>query len=250
MRRTIDAILLCGGSGLRLRGIIGDVPKAMASIGGHPFLEVLLKQLRRYGFQRVILAVGYQKDVIRSHFGQRAFDLSLEYSEEKSPLGTGGALRKAADLVESDNALIMNGDSYTDADLRGFAVDHCEAGTDASVLVVPADQRSDCGLVSVGEDGSIVQFREKQRLSGSQYINAGIYAASRSILCEIPAGLKVSLEEELFPQWLASGKSIKAFVVSGACVDIGTPERYQQAQCILANADIEGIALRSADQRR
>jgi NDP-sugar pyrophosphorylase family protein len=247
MTSISDAVILCGGSGLRLRSITEDSPKAMALIGGRPFLELLLKQLRRYDFHRVILAVGYRKEVIRSHFGKQAFDLSLEYSEETCPLGTGGALRKAADLVESDSVLIMNGDSYLDADLHRFSVDHGAAKAAASVIVVPADLRVDCGLVSVGENGRVVGFREKQCLTGSRYINAGIYMATRSVLCEIGAGLKISLEAEIFPEWLASGKYIRAFVVPGSCIDIGTPERYQQAQDVLANVETEGIEPRSDD---
>ena len=123
MPSTPDAILLCGGAGLRLRSVIGDAPKGMASVAGRPFLELLLRQLRRHGFERAILAVGYRKDVIQSHFGERAFGLHLAYSVESSPLGTGGALRNAADLIESDSVLIMNGDSYTDADLSEFVAD-------------------------------------------------------------------------------------------------------------------------------
>src|SRR5271157_925044 len=127
MLETADAILLCGGAGLRLRSVIGNAPKGMADVAGRPFLELLLRQLRRHGFERAILAVGYQKDMIYSHFGERAFGLYLAYSVESRPLGTGGALRNAADLIESENVLIMNGDSYTDADLRELAVDHHEA---------------------------------------------------------------------------------------------------------------------------
>ena len=103
----------------------------MADVAGRPFLELLLRQLRRHGFERAILAVGYQKDMIYSHFGERAFGLDLAYSVESCPLGTGGALRNAADLIESENVLIMNGDSYTDADLGEFVVDHREAKADA-----------------------------------------------------------------------------------------------------------------------
>src|SRR5271169_1384583 len=110
-----DAILLCGGAGLRLRSVIGNSPKGMADVAGRPFLELLLRQLGRHGFERAILAVGYQKDVIHSHFGEQAFGLHLAYSIETCPLGTGGALRNAADMIESDNVLVMNGDSYTDA---------------------------------------------------------------------------------------------------------------------------------------
>jgi mannose-1-phosphate guanylyltransferase len=237
-----DAIILCGGAGLRLKSVTGDAPKSMARIAGRPFLELLLKQLRRHGFQRVVMAVGYQMEVIRSHFGRRAFGLFLQYSEEPSPLGTGGALRNAVDLVDSDCALIMNGDSYTDADLYRFSLDHRAAKADVSLTVVPADRRNDCGLVSLAQDGMVLGFKEKQTSAGPQYFNAGIYLAARSLLHEIPAGRKISLEEELFPKWLADGKRVRGFIVPGACIDIGTPERFQSAQDILANAELDKAA--------
>src|SRR5262245_37315350 len=125
-----DAIVLCGGAGLRLRSVTAGAPKAMAGIAGRPFLELLLRQLRRQSFQRVILAVGHQQNMIRSYFGQRALGLELKYSAESSPLGTGGALRNAADLVQSDTLLVVNGDSYTDADLNGLVLQHDETRAD------------------------------------------------------------------------------------------------------------------------
>src|SRR6204780_2840311 len=151
MPNVPDAIDLCGGADLRLRSVPGDAPKSLATIGGRPFLEILMSQLRRHGFQRVILAVGYQRDIIRAHFGDEAHGQTFRYSIESSPLGTAGALRKAIDQVESKTVLIMNGDSYTDGDLTAFAADSQQAKAAMSVLVVPADGRVDCGLVSVGD---------------------------------------------------------------------------------------------------
>ena len=242
MPNAADAIVLCGGAGLRLRSVTGNAPKSLANIGGRPFLEILLSQLRRHGFQRAILAVGFQNDLIRSHFGDRTRGLKLEYSVESEPLGTGGALRKAADHLESNDALIMNGDSYTDADLSRFAVDYDQAKVDVSMLVVPADGRVDCGLVSVDAAGRVLGFSEKQAAAGKQFVNAGIYMATKHILSAISPGVQVSLERELFPQWLAEGKHLRAFVHPGECIDIGTPERYQSAQVSLANAEDGGIA--------
>jgi NDP-sugar pyrophosphorylase family protein len=229
-----DAIILCGGAGLRLRSVTGNNPKSMAAVSGRPFLEVLFKQLRRYGFQRVILAVGYQGEIIRSHFGERAFDLQLLYSDELSPLGTGGALRNAADLLESGSALVMNGDSYTDADLRWFACAHDEADADVSVLAVPVDGRGDCGSLVVENSGNVRQFEEKTASHLARHLNAGIYMMSHRMLYDIPAGVQISLERELFPRWIGEGRRVKAFVYSGKCVDIGTPERYETAQQLLA----------------
>jgi NDP-sugar pyrophosphorylase family protein len=233
-----DAILLCGGAGLRLRSVIGNAPKGMAEVAGRPFLELLLRQLRRHGFEQAILAVGYQKDMIHSHFGEGAFGLHLEYSAESRPLGTGGALRNAADLVRSESVLIMNGDSYTDADLSKFVAGHREARADASVVVVPADGRGDCGSVLVDVDGRLASFEEKLGAFRAPYVNAGIYAVSRPMLYEIPAGLEVSLERELLPRWLQQGRYIKGFVCLGRCIDIGTPERYRSAQDTLASVEV------------
>jgi NDP-sugar pyrophosphorylase family protein len=239
MPSTPDAIILCGGAGLRLRSITGDAPKAMASIADRPFLELLLRQLRRNRFRRVILAVGYRKEMIRSRFGERALGLDLAYSDELFPLGTGGALRNAADMIESEVALVMNGDSYTDADLYRFGADHREAKADASVLVVPGNGRGDCGSVLVDQSGRIVKFEEKRPLRESAYVNAGIYMLSRSLLFDIPPAVQVSLEHVLFPRWLGEGYLIRASVCSGVCVDIGTPERYQGAQAALADVEIK-----------
>jgi NDP-sugar pyrophosphorylase family protein len=237
MRSGPDAILLCGGAGLRLRSITGNSPKAMATVAGRPFLELLLRQLRRYNFERAILAVGFQEDVIRSHFGHKAFGLSLVYSAESSPLGTGGALRNAADFIESDDILVMNGDSYTDADLSKFELGYRESGADISMIVVPADGRNDCGSVLVNRDGRVARFDEKQYTAGAAYANAGIYLMTRPMIRSIAPGIQVSLEQELFPRWLEQGKHLRAFVHRGVSTDIGTPDRYRSAQEILAKAE-------------
>lgn len=221
----------------------------MAGVAGRPFLELLLRQLERHGFERAILAVGYRQEAIRSYFGDRAFGVDVEYSLELTPLGTGGAMRNAADLVKSDSALIMNGDSYTDVDLCRFVADHRASNADVSVVVVPADRRDDVGSVRVDVSGRLVRFDEKQGSAGAPYLNAGIYMMSRAILYDIAPDVPVSVERELFPRWLAEGRDIRAFVHGGACVDIGTPERYQVAQDVLAKVEAEASVAGEADQR-
>jgi NDP-sugar pyrophosphorylase family protein len=233
-----DAVVLCGGAGLRLRSVTGDAPKSLANIGGRPFLEILLSQLRRHGFQRVILAVGYQRDLIREHFGDgSAYGLAVSYAIESAPLGTGGALRNAVERIESVDALIMNGDSYTDGDLVAFVADYRRTGADISMLVVPADGRVDCGLVSVDANGKVLGFKEKQSAAGTQYVNAGIYLATKSVLAGIQPGIQISLETDLFPRWLSEGRNLRVFQHYGECIDIGTPERYQSAQVTLATVE-------------
>jgi NDP-sugar pyrophosphorylase family protein len=232
-----EAIILCGGAGLRLRSVTGNDPKSMARVAGGPFLEMLLTQLHRHEFKRVILAVGYAGAAIQSYFGERFGGMDIEYSNESSPLGTGGALGNAAQLIRSNSCLAMNGDSYTDVDLGNFGIAHDESGADISVVVVPVDGRGDVGSVLVDGENNIISFAEKARHDLPAYVNAGIYILSAEILQGIPSGHPVSVERELFPLWIQEGWRIRAFLHSGTCVDIGTPERYQAAQEKLANIE-------------
>jgi NDP-sugar pyrophosphorylase family protein len=227
-----DVIILSGGFGLRLRGVIGETPKPMAPIAGRPFMELLLKQLKRHGFSRVILSVGYKQEVIREYFGEEVFGLELLYSIETSPLGTGGALRKAASYIRTETALVMNGDSYTDADLSRLVREHAGNNADVTVVVIP-ETRSDAGSVVLDRNAKVKTFAEKRLVPESRYLSAGIYMLNRGLVGTIPTAAKISLEEQLFPEWLADGKSIDAFISEGPCTDIGTPERYQKAQDVL-----------------
>jgi NDP-sugar pyrophosphorylase family protein len=233
-----DAIILCGGAGTRLKKVTGDAPKAMASVAGRPFLELLFKQLNRFDFNRVILAVGYRSELISSVLGEQAFGLHLEYAVEDSPLGTGGAMRNAGYWIETDVALVMNGDSYTDIDLCSFVLAHQESKAEVTVVVVPSDGRGDIGSVKIDQFGKLEQFKEKNStLDSDFYINAGIYLVSRRLIEQIPPEVQISLENELFPRWLETGTNMRAFVHGGRCIDIGTPDRYQDAQQLLANVE-------------
>ena len=133
----------------------------------------------------------------------------------------------------------MNGDSYTDVDLAELVANHRRAKADASVVVVPADGRGDCGSVQLDGSGKLASFEEKQGPFHSPHANAGIYILSREMLYEIPTDVETSLERELLPEWLRRGKCIKAFIALAKCIDIGTPERYWRAQDILANVEVD-----------
>jgi D-glycero-alpha-D-manno-heptose 1-phosphate guanylyltransferase len=233
-----DAVILSGGFGLRLRGVIGETPKPMAPVGGRPFMELLFKQLKRHGFSRVVLSVGYKHEMIREYFGDKACGLQLVYSIETSPLGTGGALRQAVDFINTDNIVIMNGDSYTDADLGGLVRKHAASDAAVTVVVIP-ETRNDAGSVVMDSDGKVINFAEKRPIAGSRYLSAGIYELNRELISALPPAAKISLETELFPQWLAEGKSIQTLVYNGRCIDIGTPERYQMAQDALRDVELQ-----------
>ena len=185
MRSVPDAILLCGGAGLRLRSVIGNGPKGMAR-GRRPAISgtvAAADAAARFRSRHFSCRVPERRDSFpfwRAHvrFGPGIL-------AESFPLGTGGALRNAADLVESDSVLIMNGDSYTDADLSKLVASHRQANADASVVVVPADGRGDCGSVLLDENGAIGQLSGETRAqSHAPYLNAGIYIVSRQLLYE------------------------------------------------------------------
>jgi mannose-1-phosphate guanylyltransferase len=234
-----DAVILAGGAGLRLKSVTGNTPKPMAMIGERPFLELLMLQLRRNGFSRVILSVGQTQNAIQEHFGKAAFGMDLCYSLESSPLGTGGGLRQTSDHITTGTALVMNGDSYTNADLVRLVPAHLESGADLTMVVIEGTRR-DAGSVLVDKHGKVTAFAEKRIVQDSAYLSAGIYALNKNLVEGIPSGVKISLEEELFPEWLARGKRIEAFVSASQCIDIGTPERFAQAQSLLANVEAEG----------
>ncbi len=229
-----DAVILCGGAGLRLRSITGDLPKPMVRVAGRPFLELLLFQLKQHAFARVVLSVGYRHELIRGYFGEKAFGMDLVYSVEATPLGTGGALAQAAAKIKTDTALVMNGDSYSEVDLRRLLLEH-RGGNAVATVVVMAENRADAGSVSVDESGRVIAFAEKNGCLNTRYQSAGIYVFNKTLFSSLSHRGKTSLEEELLPEWIASGKQINAFVIFGECTDIGTPERYAKAQESLAN---------------
>ncbi len=248
MLQVPDAVILAGGAGLRLKSVTGETPKPMARIGDRPFLELLLLQLRRQGFSRVILSVGHNQQMIREHFGEKAFGLDLCYSLEPLPLGTGGGLRQAVTYIATDSFLAMNGDSYTDVSLDRLVLTHLSGKAQVTMTVV-SDTRSDAGSVVIDQDGRVTAFAEKRFVQASSCRSAGIYMLNKALVAEIPCGVNISLEEQVIPEWLASGKRIQAFVSPVACIDIGTPERYRQAQDLLANAESEKHSLRGEGQR-
>jgi NDP-sugar pyrophosphorylase family protein len=228
----IDAVILAGGLGTRLRPVVSDRPKVLAEVHGRPFLAYLLDHLARAGVREVVLCTGYRGERIRAAFGEAYGSTRLRYSQEASPLGTGGALRQALPLLRSDTCLVVNGDSFCDAKLREVLVWHRRCNAQVSLVLTEVPAAGRFGRVLVDEQGRLVRFTEKGPQVGPGWINAGIYMLERSLLAGIPAGQAWSLERELFPNWI--GRGIFGYRHRGRFIDIGVPEALRAAEAFFS----------------
>ena len=227
----MQAILLCGGMGTRLRSVGSDRPKPMADICGKPFLQYLLEMLRDKGITEVIFALGYMGEMIEEYFQDgSAFGLKIAYSYEEDPLGTGGAIRNALPKIMEEEVLVLNADTYFPMDYQGLYRFHQENDGDFSLATRAVPDISRYGAVRRDAAGRILAWNEKledggQPLAGE--INGGIYVMKKSLIAEIPEG-KQSLEQDCVPKWLSEGKRIFGLPFDGYFMDIGIPKDYQQ----------------------
>ena len=227
----MQAILLCGGMGTRLRSVVSDRPKPMADICGKPFLQYLLEMLRDKGITEVIFALGYMGEMIEEYFQDgSAFGLKITYSYEEEPLGTGGAIRNALPKIMEEEVLVLNADTYFPMDYQGLYRFHQENDGDFSLATRAVPDISRYGAVRRDAAGRILAWNEKledggQPLAGE--INGGIYVMKKSLIAEIPEG-KQSLEQDCVPKWLSEGKRIFGLPFDGYFMDIGIPKDYQQ----------------------
>lgn len=234
MVSALDALILCGGLGTRLREVVTDRPKGLAEVRGRPFLDLLIDRLARQGLRRFVLCTGYRGEQIAARYARRT-DAEFVVSLEEHPLGTAGAVRLALQHLRSDPFLVLNGDSFCEVDYEAFQGFHEGRGATLSIVVVPPGERDDVGTVALARDGAITSFREKAGRSERAAINGGIYLMCRSLVELLPAQTPLSLERDVFPQAVQRG-GCYGFVAAGPVVDIGTPERYRAAQDLLRDA--------------
>jgi NDP-sugar pyrophosphorylase family protein len=226
--KNMTAVILAGGLGTRLKSVVADRPKVLAEVHGRPFLAYLLDRLAAAAVRRTVLCTGHLGEQIHERFGAKFGNMTLIYSQESAPLGTAGALRLALSAVESPSALVLNGDSYCDVDLRAFADHHDALGSEATLVLARVPDSARFGQVDFEPDHRIRAFLEKGARPGAGWINAGVYLIARAAAETIPAGRAVSLEREVFPAWI--GRRFYAFPSEGRFLDIGTPESYRQAE--------------------
>lgn len=226
---AVTGVILAGGLGSRLRPAVSDRPKPIAAINGRPFLDYQVAQLAAAGIREAILCVGYQAQAIVEALGPTQHGVNLRYLRDWPLRGTGGALRNVLSVVNASRLLVVNGDSYSTADLQRFAAAHAKApDARCTMLLSWRDDRSDCGGVTIDDDNRITAFHEKRADAGPGYVNAGAYLLDRTVLAEIPANRVVSLERQVLPNLVGHG--LYGWVDDAPFIDIGTPENYRRAQ--------------------
>ncbi|MDD4910416.1 MAG: nucleotidyltransferase family protein [Candidatus Omnitrophica bacterium] len=226
----IDAVILCGGEGRRIRPVAGDLPKPMIEIGGRPFLDILIDYAARFGFRRFILCIGYGAEFIKRYYKGGKGNYDIVFSEEKALMGTGGCIKNASSKIGSDIFLVMNGDSFCDVDLGKFLEFHTRKKAYCSIVVSPESDSSDYGSIILGESQRINAFSEKS-VKGDGFVNGGIYLFRKEILSEMPEDKNFSLENDFFPVMVK--REFYGYLAEGGFIDIGTPERLKQAEKIL-----------------
>lgn len=227
----MEAIVLAGGFGTRLAARLNGVPKPMAPIAGRPFLQILLRQLSRCGVTRVLLSVGYLHEAIQSYFGANFEGMDLEYAIEETPLGTGGAIRRTLERVREHAALVLNGDTYLDADFADMMRFHATQSMPMTMAVTHQNDIARYGGIRV-VDGRVAGFEEKGH-SGSGWINAGAYVLNRSLPWPPQCTGAFSFERD-FLETRANELQAAAYQVQGFFLDIGVPEDFDRAQTALS----------------
>jgi D-glycero-alpha-D-manno-heptose 1-phosphate guanylyltransferase len=226
----MEAVILAGGFGTRLQAVVPNLPKPMAPVAGRPFLEILLSALRRKGFNRVVLSLGYRAEQIMNHFGTGFLGLSLDYVVETTPLGTGGATRLALSRCRSNPVFIFNGDTFLDLEIE-TVVNLWGKYRKPIITARRVEDTYRYGSLLLSDD-RVVGFSEKG-VHGEGLINAGCYVFPRDLLDEYPLFQAFSLESDFLTRTIITTEFL-CFETKGMFIDIGVPEDYQSAQTLLA----------------
>lgn len=246
----LEAVVLVGGQGSRLRPLTLNTPKPLLPVAGVPFLLHQFARLRDAGVTRVVLATSYRAALFEEAFGDGSqWGLDLAFVTETEPMGTGGAIRNVAQELRSgpdDPVVILNGDIVSGHDLAGQVQEHRDHAADVTLHLVKVDDARAFGCVPTDDDGRVTAFLEKMPEPISDQINAGCYVFRRSIIDGIPAGRPVSVERETFPELLAAGAVVRGFVDTAYWLDLGTPQALVRGSRDLVLGTIASSALPGA----
>lgn len=230
----MECVILAGGMGTRLRSVVSDLPKCMASVAGKPFLHYIVESLALAGFDHIIFSLGYKHEYIEAWIaGLGPQDFTgmttprFDFVVESTPLGTGGGVRYAFSKAREESVFVLNGDTFFDVDYAGMMALHNDSRALATVALKPMRDFERYGTVDLGDDGvSVTGFREKCHCDAG-LINGGVYVVRKSALDSLPE--KFSMEKDFFEK-VVDGGHIAGYVSAGYFIDIGIPEDYAKAQ--------------------
>jgi D-glycero-alpha-D-manno-heptose 1-phosphate guanylyltransferase len=222
---TTSAIILAGGFGTRLQKVVNDVPKPMAPIQGKPFLHYVFLYLQQYYIQEVVLSVGYLHEVIEDYFEDEYLGIKVKYCIEDKPLGTGGGIKKAFELIEN-NAFVLNGDTFFDVNLTELDAFHHNTNADFSMSLKHLTEFDRYGTIAL-ENSRVKGFKEKAYTKDG-WINGGVYLTSAAVLNRFDLPEQFSLEKDFIERHLDS-LHVNGYCADGYFIDIGIPEDYYKA---------------------
>lgn len=232
----MEAIILAGGFGTRLKSVVSDVPKPMAPIQNKPFLAYLLTFLAKHGISKFVLSVGYMNEKIVDYFGQSFLSVPISYVIENKALGTGGAIKLALKKVKTDNVLVYNGDTFFDIDPRKLFSFHKNTKAEISLALKNLKKPARYGTIKL-QGSRVIGFSEKNKNLSEGLINCGVYCLSRHIFEGLIMQIKFSFEKDFLENYFHK-KMISGMVHSGYFIDIGIPEDYEKAQSELTQYTI------------
>ena len=234
----VDCLILAGGLGTRLRPAVKNVPKPMADINGQPFLHWQLEYLARQGIERVVLSVGYMSEKITSHFGPRYLNMEIEYEEEDTPLGTGGAIINALKTIQTNDFFILNGDTFFPVDFNLMINSYRKNSKPALLMATfPSDKDNRYGALEICSDTHKLLGLKSSRSTIGENANGGVYLCNKKswldLVSKVDLDLKLSFEDDLIPLFIKTGFSLMTHKFESMLIDIGTPDDYIKARKIL-----------------
>ena len=235
----VEAVVLVGGKGTRLRPLTLSAPKPMLPTAGVPFVTHLLSRIKEAGITHVVLGTSYKAEVFEEYFGDGSrLGLELEYVVEEVPLDTAGAIRNVAHKLREPDVMVFNGDILSGVDLPAIVHTHRSTDADVTLHLVKVEDPRAFGCVPTDAEGRVQAFLEKTDNPPTDQINAGCYVFKREVINEIPSGRPVSVERETFPGLLAAGRRLQSHVDASYWLDLGKPEAFVQGSSDL----VRGVA--------
>ncbi len=225
---TREVIILAGGLGTRLRSVVSDLPKCMAPVSGKPFLYFVVEQLKRNGIEKIIFSLGYMHEAIEHWLRHQYQSLSMEFSVEEEPLGTGGAIKLACSKTTAEDLLVLNGDTFFNIDLQLLADFHKRNKADCTLSLKPMMDFDRYGVVELNANHTISSFKEKQHYEEG-FINGGVYALNVGSFLKEGLPDKFSFEKDYLERYFMNRKML-GLVQDEYFIDIGIPEDYERAQ--------------------